>query len=293
MHPGRANGAYFLDKFGKHLAAAHGIIEMSFYCERHLGMQWPRCPVSGNPVGFKAKGKGLLLSKYRKGIGITKEMDPSFRASCERASEARKGEGNPMYGKTPWNKGLPLDDPYRAAMADKRRGIIEGPETRLKHKQNRAAHPLRARHTTAHTSATKEQIAQHTAKMHEHHAFGRESTPHRNMRSVLDSLGIVYGEEHCIGRYSCDFVITERRVAIEVDGDFFHTHPLIYPDGPMCKIQRRTAANDHAKNEYLHREGWTVLRYWESDLKQAGFVSKLKADLVRLSVLEAATEHGQ
>ena len=244
-----------------------------------------RCPVSGCPVGFKANGKGFRLSTYKRGVGITKAMSPAFRASCERQSIARCGNGNPMFGKPAWNRNLPAGHPYFERMAARRRGIKEGPSTKQKQRENRRLHPLKARHTTPHTAATKELIARHTAKMISTGAFGRESSAHRNMRAMLDSLGAVYEEEHCVGRYSADFAFPEKRVVLEVDGDFFHTHPLLYPKGPKCRTQRRNALNDKKKNAYLHSERWTVLRYWESDIKSEGFANRLRADLVRLSIL--------
>lgn len=284
VHKGRANGPFYLNKFCRHLAESHGIA-LQYYCEFHLGVPWPRCPVTGIAVGYKADGKGLHLSTYKRGVGITKAMSPAFRAACERQSVARCGPGNPMFGRPAWNRGLPRNHPYRAAMATRRRGVVEAESTRIKHRRNRASHPLKARHTTPHTPMTKEKIAQHTARMFGSGAFRRESSAHRNMRGVLDSLGAVYEEEYCIGRYSGDFAFPEKRVVLEVDGDFFHTNPQLYPEGPKCWTQRRNAANDRKKNAYLRKAGWTVLRRWESDINSGGFAARLKADLVQLSIL--------
>ncbi len=288
QHPGRSGGAYFLNKFCKHLAS-HGIV-LRYYCEFHLGICWPRCPVSRSHVGFRISGAGLLLATYKRGVGITKAMSPAFRRACERASVWRKGAGNPMFGKAAWNSNLPPNHPYRIAMAVMRQGVIEGSETRLKQRLNRASHPRKARHTTPHTSATKERIAQHTAEMHEHHDFGRESSLNCRLREALVCLGICPIEEYRIGRYSIDCALPKWKVAIEADGDFFHCNPALYPTGPTCHIQRRNLQNDQAKNAFLEQVGWIVLRFWETEILKADFPSQLRSALVGASVLEPAKE---
>ena len=283
LHKGRSGGAYYLNKFCNHLAS-HGI-NLRYYCEFYLGIRWPRCPVSGVPVGCRIGGAGLLVATYKRGVGITKEMSPAFRRACERASILRKGAGNPMFGKAAWNSNLPPNHPYLAAMAAKRRGVVEGPETRLKHKRNRAKHPRKARHTTPHTIATKELIARHTAEMHEHHAFGRESSIQCRLKEALLSFGLCPIEEYRVGRFSIDCALPQWKVALEADGDFFHCNPALYPTGPTCHIQRRNQQNDWAKDAFLKQAGWIVLRFWETDILKTDFPSQLKEALVRASVL--------
>ena len=283
---GRANGLYYLEKFCRHLAVEHGLV-LKEYCQRYLGVVWPRCPVTGEEVGYKLKGAGVLFRTYKRFAGVTKAMSPKVAAAAENAKVTRMGSGNPMFGGTAWNNNLPPNHPYRAAMAARRRGVVEGPETRLKHQLNRAAHPRKARHTTPHSSATKELIALRTARMHERHAFGRESSIHCRLRQTLASLGLCPAEEFCVGHYSLDFAVPNLKLAIEADGDFFHCHPELYPNGPTCSIQRRNFKNDKAKNAFLKQAGWTVLRFWETDILKADFPAKLRAALVQASALEA------
>jgi len=65
VHKGRANGPYYLNKFCRHLAASHAIT-LQYYCEFHVGMRWPRCPVTGSAVGYKADGKCFRLATYKR-----------------------------------------------------------------------------------------------------------------------------------------------------------------------------------------------------------------------------------
>jgi very-short-patch-repair endonuclease len=281
---GRLGGRYYLDKFCRHVAVEHGLT-LKDYCRGCLGIVWPQCPVTREEVGYAATGTGVVLRTYKRFAGVTAAMSARVTAAALRARQTRRGSGNPMFGKVAWNRDLPPEHPYLAKMAARRRGVVEGPETRSKQRENRQRHPLKARHTTPHTPETKRRISMHTVSMHTRRAFGRESSVHLAMRAALCSLELEFKEEYPAKFYSIDFAFPVAKVAIEADGDFFHTNPLLYPSGPMCAIQRRSARNDAAKNSYLRRRNWTVLRYWESDILAPGFIAKLRADLVRVSVL--------
>ena len=281
---GRANGLYYADKFCGHLALEHGLV-LKDYCRSCLGIVWPRCPVTGEEVGYKATGAGVLLRTFKRFAGVTKAMSQKVAAAAEKAKVTRRGSGNPMSGKRAWNRNLPAGHPYIERMAARRRGIKEGPETRRKQSHNRRRHPLKARHTTPHSLETKRKISMRTASMHTRHAFGRESSVHLAMRAALSSLGVNFIEEYPAKFYSIDFALPDAKLALEADGDFFHTNPLVYANGPQCAIQRRTARNDASKNSYLRQQGWIVLRYWESEIKAPGFTQRLRGDLERLGVL--------
>jgi DNA mismatch endonuclease, patch repair protein len=78
-----------------------------------------------------------------------------------------------------------------------------------------------------------------------------------------------------------DFVFPKERVAVFVDGDFWHAR-LVREQGPESiytriktatlpywveKLQRNVRRDDEV-NEQLRALGWTVMRYWESEIKR-------------------------
>ncbi len=69
-----------------------------------------------------------------------------------------------------------------------------------------------------------------------------------------------------------DFVFPKCKVAIFVDGDFWHGNPACYRIPKTSaeywerKIQRNIERDEEVKVE-LVRIGWRVLRLWESNLK--------------------------
>lgn len=91
-------------------------------------------------------------------------------------------------------------------------------------------------------------------------------------RKRLWRLGIRYRKYFKIGNCHPDIVITKYKIAIFCDGDFWHGH---YEDGSQVKVNtkfwqdkiRRNKERDLENDIALRDAGWTVVRYWESDLK--------------------------
>ena len=68
-----------------------------------------------------------------------------------------------------------------------------------------------------------------------------------------------------------DLAFGRRRVAVFVDGCFWHGHPDYFTPGKSgaywdAKIAR-TRERDRLANETLTRAGWTVLRFWDFEVE--------------------------
>ena len=86
-------------------------------------------------------------------------------------------------------------------------------------------------------------------------------------RSILDTYEIDYIQSFNSGRFVYDFYIPSRNILIEVDGDFYHSNPIKYPNGPIYETQIHNSKNDQIKNEWAKANGYTLLRFWESDIQ--------------------------
>jgi DNA mismatch endonuclease, patch repair protein len=69
-----------------------------------------------------------------------------------------------------------------------------------------------------------------------------------------------------------DFVFTSSRLAIFVDGCFWHGCPTCYrmprDNRPYWRQKAdRNRRRDHAVNRTLRGQGWTVVRIWEHVLR--------------------------
>lgn len=108
----------------------------------------------------------------------------------------------------------------------------------------------------------------------------RDTGPERQLRSLLHAAGLRFRVDLPIaigGRRPLrpDIVFTRARLAIFVDGCFWHGCP---EHGRRPKIQNgkywgskiaRNIERDHEQAEALAGAGWTVLRFWEHDQPEA------------------------
>lgn len=91
-----------------------------------------------------------------------------------------------------------------------------------------------------------------------------------------------------------DFVFTKRRIAVFVDGCFWHGHdcrntrPIQNKEFWTAK-RERNIARDKAVTEDFVRRGWTVFRIWECELKKKN-LPELLTKLDRLFSKDAAAE---
>lgn len=101
----------------------------------------------------------------------------------------------------------------------------------------------------------------------------RDTGPELRIRSALHALGYRYRVDFRASptvRTRVDIVFTRRRVAVFVDGCFWHgcpahgTRPKTNSDYWLPKIDRNVS-RDRATDSILTSEGWTVLRFWEHE----------------------------
>jgi very-short-patch-repair endonuclease len=86
--------------------------------------------------------------------------------------------------------------------------------------------------------------------------------------AMLDEMGIDYLSQYVIGGKFCvDAFIEKSGLVIQFDGDYWHGHPIRFPN-PDTR-QRRRMNLDHSQDAYLKRCGFRVLRIWESDIIQS------------------------
>ena len=93
------------------------------------------------------------------------------------------------------------------------------------------------------------------------------------LRKALWNVGVRYRKNYKLLNYNVDIAITKYKVAIFCDGDFWHgkttekytikTHANYWNEKIKRNIER-----DLENTIELRDNGWTVLRFWESDIKK-------------------------
>ncbi len=100
-----------------------------------------------------------------------------------------------------------------------------------------------------------------------------DTKPEVALRSLLHRSGLRFRKDHAIRRSDgrpvhCDIVFTRRKLAVFVDGCFWHccpehgTVPKSNQDYWIPKL-RRNVGRDKATGLGLQEAGWQVLRFWE------------------------------
>ncbi|SFI01356.1 T/G mismatch-specific endonuclease [Selenomonas ruminantium] len=104
----------------------------------------------------------------------------------------------------------------------------------------------------------------------------KDTKPELILRKELWARGLRYRKNFNKLPGKPDIVLTRQKIAIFVDGDFWHARG--YQDNPGAQVgsnkeywQKKLARNverDKEVNDELTEAGWLVLRFWESDIKK-------------------------
>lgn len=101
---------------------------------------------------------------------------------------------------------------------------------------------------------------------------GRDTGPELILRRKVWALGLRYRLQYRIGRTRPDMVFVGAKLAVFVDGCFWHgcpqhsTIPKNNRDFWAQKL-RRNCERDAENTLWLVAQGWRVLRFWEHDIE--------------------------
>jgi DNA mismatch endonuclease (patch repair protein) len=103
---------------------------------------------------------------------------------------------------------------------------------------------------------------------------GRDTSPELAVRRLLHASGLRYrvNLRPVVGlRRSADVVFTRRRLAVLIDGCFWHGCPAHYERPAINRSYwdakvTRNRERDEETNAALVANGWRVLRFWEHEV---------------------------
>ena len=104
----------------------------------------------------------------------------------------------------------------------------------------------------------------------------RNTRPEVELRRAVHALGLRFRlHRRVVAQCTPDFVLPRSKVAVFVDGCFWHGCPDHSPaefKGPNAESwQRKISTNrsrDRRNDELLTAAGWTVIRVWECDIRR-------------------------
>jgi DNA mismatch endonuclease, patch repair protein len=105
------------------------------------------------------------------------------------------------------------------------------------------------------------------------HIRGKNTSPEMKLRKKIFSLGIRGYRLHYNLPGKPDIVFTKKKIAIFVDGCFWHKCPICFQEPETRKEfwMKKIGSNverDLKNTKQLQEEGWTVLRFWEHEIRK-------------------------
>ena len=162
-----------------------------------------------------------------------------------------------------WNKGVSFEEAYGKERAEEMKRAISENEERAKKLKNAF---LGKPKSEEHRRKNAENLAKYRTKILTNRGMTK---PEKAMRDILKgAMGVKFKYQKRVGGYHYDFHIIGTNILIEVDGDFWHCKPGSKYEKPKMKEQVTNMKNDTVKNEWAKSNGYTLLRFWESDIEQ-------------------------
>ncbi len=118
--------------------------------------------------------------------------------------------------------------------------------------------------TGIYSKETIEKIRQAALKQLERETF-RKTSIEKIVEDFLVGEVIPYQYSFILAGVQFDFRLVETNILIECDGDFWHGNPKFY--ATFYDVQKRIMARDIEKNQIAELHGFTLLRFWEDEIK--------------------------
>ncbi len=93
----------------------------------------------------------------------------------------------------------------------------------------------------------------------------RKTSIEKIMENLLQELDLNYKYSFVLQNHQYDFLLVDYKIIIECDGDYRHANPKFYPNPKEWQIERQK--NDLEKNRIAENNGYSILRFWEDDIK--------------------------
>lgn len=88
-----------------------------------------------------------------------------------------------------------------------------------------------------------------------------------DFNNIANENGIQLDGQYFLNGKFFDFWVPNTNILIECDGNFYHCNPETHADA-VYAIQRKNIENDAIKNQIAQDNGYTLLRFWESDINE-------------------------
>lgn len=88
------------------------------------------------------------------------------------------------------------------------------------------------------------------------------------VENLIKEQGWKYIPQKAVRYLNYDFYLTDLNVLLEVQGDYWHCNPRVYPDGPKNSVQRENLQKNKNKREVAESQNIPLLEIWELDIEK-------------------------
>lgn len=250
---GKSNYYFWVKKYGEEIANE----KINDKIARNTG--------KNNPMHGKSV-YSVWVEKYGEEIANEK-----MNRHKKNMSEKMSGKNNPFYGRT-------ISEEHK----QKLREINIGRKHTKKTRQKMSKAQKRYKNNNPELYYEQKRYAGQVSSISQH----RKYKPSKIEKIVNDFLDKNYSGKYTwsviMGRfpsYQFDFLLHDERILIEVNGDYWHCNPKIYPNGPKNEIQKLKIEQDKLKKEFAESKGFTIVSIWENDILR-GDMNKLNEVLI-------------
>jgi len=104
--------------------------------------------------------------------------------------------------------------------------------------------------------------------------------PERLVESLLESLGLEAIPQYRFNGFFLDFAFPEQRLAISVDGCYWHCCPIHFPMAET-RAQQHNLAIGKRRDKILKKAGWRTFHIWEHEVHDPATLERLREEVMQ------------
>lgn len=174
-----------------------------------------------------------------------------------------------------WNKGKKWSETYTEEEIEKLKKVYKNKERNRKISKGNKGVPKSEEHKKhlSESMSTDKNKAFFSKQMSDRINSGKFTISSKLeegfIKDFIVPLGLEFKKQYYIKdiHQYCDVYIPSKNLVIECDGDFWHSNPKMFPNGPIYSYQKVKVEKDSIKNAYLKENGYKICRIWEDDIK--------------------------
>lgn len=225
---------------------------------------------SDNPMYGKSV-MDVWIKKY--GIEIANEM---WSKKSAKHSVSMLGDMNPFYGRSHTTESI---GKIKAGVTKWHENMSDDEYNEIRDKMSKGQHNAIQTDTVYYSSIkSKAAYESHKSQFNDYELNKIE----KKVRDYLYELEEIFDTSVILGYNQYDFGLKEKRILIEVDGDYWHGNPVLYNDDgsdgkrKLNNIQRDKIKRDFEKTKWAIDHEYKLIRIWESEINDESYKEKLK-----------------